>query len=93
MCYSKYIIQRDTSVSLIFTKDTYNKESIMYKHNGLIYLDEYEWDDEALREKYPDALLGKFYCKNYGHGKMQHTNKFMCTGLNRRQRRHGSQYR
>jgi len=59
----------------------------MLKANGLIYLNEDEWEDLKLREKYPDAMLAKTHCKYYGKGKRRTTKRFECSGMNRQERR------
>jgi len=60
----------------------------VFKANGLVYLNEDEWEDSEIREKYPNALLAKTYEKQYGKGDMTYSNRFENSGKNRRMRRH-----
>ncbi len=57
----------------------------MRKINGIVYLDEDEWENEALREEYPDALLMKTYTRMRGQGTRLYTEKFEASGYNRRE--------
>lgn len=59
----------------------------MRRINGIVYLDEEEWEDEGMREKYPDALLMKTYTKMYGEGNRLYSEKFITSGMNRAERR------
>lgn len=59
----------------------------MFKANGIVYLDEREWEDDKLRATFPDAQLAKTYEKVYGKAGMTYTERFEHNGLNRKQRR------
>lgn len=59
----------------------------MFKHNGIVYLDENEWEDNNIRAKYPDAMLAMTYEKEYGKGIYRRTHRFETFGKNRRERR------
>ena len=65
----------------------------MFRANGLVYLDEDEWEDTEIREKYPDAILAKTYEKKCGAGNMTYSNRFENSGKNRKMRRHGQERR
>lgn len=72
-----------------FNNRQYTRGENMQKINGLIYLNEDEWENEKLREEYPDAMLSKWHRKQRRQGREQQEEVFYCSGANRRQRRHG----
>jgi hypothetical protein len=65
----------------------------VFRANGLVYLNEDEWEDIDIREKYPEAILAKTYGKTYGTGNMTYVNHFENSGKNRKMRRHGQERR
>ena len=67
--------------------------SSVFKSNGIVYLNEDEWEEEGLRAKYPEAQLAKTYEKVYGVGNQTYTESFEHNGMNRRQRRTKSKKR
>lgn len=64
----------------------------MFRSNGIVYLNEDEWDDEKLRTKYPEAQLARTYEKKYGKGNMTYSTRFEHNGSNRRMRRASSRH-